>query len=81
MKKLPNFPSNKFAYLLFLVSKKVKNYRYNTYELFWFFISFSFLLSNQTAAAEMESAIKKMEDEGVQSYILDLRNNPVSVLF
>lgn len=29
----------------------------------------------------MESAIKKMEDEGVQSYILDLRNNPVSVLF
>ncbi|EEE65605.1 hypothetical protein OsJ_21145 [Oryza sativa Japonica Group] len=31
---------------------------------------------SQTAAAEMESAIKKMEDEGVQSYILDLRNNP-----
>ncbi|KAM0917584.1 hypothetical protein ACQ4PT_009099 [Festuca glaucescens] len=33
-------------------------------------------VSNQTAAAEMESAVKKMEDEGVQSYILDLRNNP-----
>uniref|UniRef100_A0A0E0PX25 C-terminal processing peptidase n=1 Tax=Oryza rufipogon TaxID=4529 RepID=A0A0E0PX25_ORYRU len=32
--------------------------------------------SFMTAAAEMESAIKKMEDEGVQSYILDLRNNP-----
>lgn len=31
---------------------------------------------SQTAAAEMESAIKKMEDVGVQSYILDLRNNP-----
>ncbi|XP_015694437.2 carboxyl-terminal-processing peptidase 3, chloroplastic isoform X1 [Oryza brachyantha] len=31
---------------------------------------------SQTAAAEMESAIKKMENEGVQSYILDLRNNP-----
>ncbi|KAI4975392.1 hypothetical protein ZWY2020_048999 [Hordeum vulgare] len=31
---------------------------------------------SQTAAAEMESAIKKMEDQGVQSYILDLRNNP-----
>ncbi|TVU11436.1 hypothetical protein EJB05_45022 [Eragrostis curvula] len=31
---------------------------------------------SQTAAAEMENAIKRMEDEGVQSYILDLRNNP-----
>ncbi|XBI09069.1 hypothetical protein VPH35_136702 [Triticum aestivum] len=31
---------------------------------------------SQTAAAEMERAIKKMEDQGVQSYILDLRNNP-----
>lgn len=31
---------------------------------------------SQTAAAEMENAVKKMEDEGVQSYILDLRNNP-----
>jgi C-terminal peptidase prc len=35
---------------------------------------------SQTAAAEMENAIKRMEDEGVQSYILDLRNNPVSLL-
>ncbi|KAJ1259150.1 hypothetical protein BS78_10G132100 [Paspalum vaginatum] len=31
---------------------------------------------SQTAAAEMENAVKRMEDEGVQSYILDLRNNP-----
>lgn len=31
---------------------------------------------SQTAAAEMESAIHEMENQGVQSYILDLRNNP-----
>ncbi|CAA7407952.1 unnamed protein product [Spirodela intermedia] len=31
---------------------------------------------SQTAAAEMESSIQAMEDQGVQSYILDLRNNP-----
>lgn len=31
---------------------------------------------SQTAAAEMENAVKRMEDIGVQSYILDLRNNP-----
>ncbi|CAN6214136.1 unnamed protein product [Urochloa humidicola] len=31
---------------------------------------------SQTAAAEMENAVKRMEDEGVESYILDLRNNP-----
>ncbi|CAD6339466.1 unnamed protein product [Miscanthus lutarioriparius] len=31
---------------------------------------------SQTAAAEMENAVKRMEDVGVQSYILDLRNNP-----
>ncbi|MQL91241.1 hypothetical protein Taro_023851, partial [Colocasia esculenta] len=31
---------------------------------------------SQTAAAEMENAIQGMEDQGVQSYILDLRNNP-----
>lgn len=43
------------------------------------FLSCFTFLSNQTAAAEMESAIKKMEDVGVQSYILDLRNNPVSL--
>lgn len=36
-------------------------------------------LLNQTAAAEMENAVKRMEDVGVQSYILDLRNNPVSL--
>lgn len=29
----------------------------------------------------MENAIQEMEDQGVQSYILDLRNNPVSLLF
>ena len=27
----------------------------------------------------MENAVKRMEDEGVESYILDLRNNPVSL--
>jgi C-terminal processing protease CtpA/Prc len=42
-------------------------------------MSYSVCVSNQTAAAEMESAVKKMEDEGVQSYILDLRNNPVGL--
>jgi hypothetical protein len=42
-------------------------------------MSYSVSVSKQTAAAEMESAVKKMEDEGVQSYILDLRNNPVSL--
>ncbi|KAG9443063.1 hypothetical protein H6P81_018917 [Aristolochia fimbriata] len=31
---------------------------------------------SQTAADEMESAVKEMETHGVQSYILDLRNNP-----
>ncbi|OVA12273.1 PDZ domain [Macleaya cordata] len=31
---------------------------------------------SQTAADEMESAIQEMESQGVQSYILDLRNNP-----
>ncbi|KAJ8635458.1 hypothetical protein MRB53_009725 [Persea americana] len=31
---------------------------------------------SQTAATEMENAIQEMEDQGVQSYILDLRNNP-----
>lgn len=29
----------------------------------------------------MENAIQEMEDQDVQSYILDLRNNPVSLLF
>ncbi|XP_020595917.1 carboxyl-terminal-processing peptidase 3, chloroplastic isoform X2 [Phalaenopsis equestris] len=31
---------------------------------------------SQTAASDMENAIQEMEDQGVQSYILDLRNNP-----
>ncbi|KAF9601743.1 hypothetical protein IFM89_022857 [Coptis chinensis] len=31
---------------------------------------------SQTAAAEMENAVQEMEGQGVQSYILDLRNNP-----
>lgn len=31
---------------------------------------------SQTAATDMENAIKEMESNGVQSYILDLRNNP-----
>lgn len=31
---------------------------------------------SQTAASDMERAIQQLEDEGVQSYILDLRNNP-----
>nr|DAD29815.1 TPA_asm: hypothetical protein HUJ06_031283 [Nelumbo nucifera] len=31
---------------------------------------------SQTAASEMENAIQEMEGQGVQSYILDLRNNP-----
>ncbi|XP_031258239.1 carboxyl-terminal-processing peptidase 3, chloroplastic [Pistacia vera] len=31
---------------------------------------------SQTAAADMENAIQEMENQGVQSYILDLRNNP-----
>jgi len=41
--------------------------------------SYYILFLNQTAAAEMENAVKRMEDVGVQSYILDLRNNPVSL--
>ncbi|KAL2225922.1 UNVERIFIED_CONTAM: Carboxyl-terminal-processing peptidase 3, chloroplastic [Sesamum indicum] len=31
---------------------------------------------SQTAAAEMENTVHEMESQGVQSYILDLRNNP-----
>ncbi|XAR68549.1 C-terminal processing peptidase [Bertholletia excelsa] len=31
---------------------------------------------SQTAAADMENTINDMENQGVQSYILDLRNNP-----
>ncbi|KAJ0965137.1 hypothetical protein J5N97_026275 [Dioscorea zingiberensis] len=35
---------------------------------------------SQTAATEMENAIQEMEGQGVQSYILDLRNNPGGLL-
>jgi hypothetical protein len=56
------------------------NLRYFLYVLLRPLISCCFLL-NQTAAAEMENAVKRMEDEGVESYILDLRNNPVSLYF
>ncbi|KZV36376.1 carboxyl-terminal-processing peptidase 3, chloroplastic [Dorcoceras hygrometricum] len=31
---------------------------------------------SQTAALEMEDTVQEMENQGVQSYILDLRNNP-----
>ncbi|KAL0383583.1 UNVERIFIED_CONTAM: Carboxyl-terminal-processing peptidase 3, chloroplastic [Sesamum calycinum] len=31
---------------------------------------------SQTAATEMENTVHEMESQGVQSYILDLRNNP-----
>lgn len=31
---------------------------------------------SQTAASDMEKVIHKLEDQGVHSYILDLRNNP-----
>lgn len=34
----------------------------------------------QTAAADMENAIKEMKSQGVHSYILDLRNNPVTFI-
>ncbi|XP_011653937.1 carboxyl-terminal-processing peptidase 3, chloroplastic isoform X2 [Cucumis sativus] len=34
------------------------------------------LAFSQTAASDMESTIHEMESQGVQSYILDLRNNP-----
>ncbi len=32
----------------------------------------------QNAAADMERTVATMENAGVDSYILDLRNNPVS---
>lgn len=46
----------------------------------WINIALCFSV-DQTVATEMENAIQEMEDQGVQSYILDLRNNPVSLLF
>ncbi|XP_055801090.1 carboxyl-terminal-processing peptidase 3, chloroplastic isoform X2 [Solanum dulcamara] len=35
---------------------------------------------SQSAAMEMENTIQDMENQGVQSYILDLRNNPASLV-
>ncbi|KAL8133514.1 hypothetical protein AgCh_008830 [Apium graveolens] len=34
------------------------------------------LAFSQTAASDMENAVAELENQGVQSYILDLRNNP-----
>lgn len=34
------------------------------------------LAFSQTAASDMENAVTELENQGVQSYILDLRNNP-----
>ncbi|EYU23648.1 hypothetical protein MIMGU_mgv1a021092mg, partial [Erythranthe guttata] len=36
---------------------------------------------SQTAALEMENTVHEVESQGVQSYILDLRNNPVSLFY
>ncbi|KVI12061.1 hypothetical protein Ccrd_009524 [Cynara cardunculus var. scolymus] len=36
------------------------------------------LAFSQTAAADMKHAIHELENQGVESYILDLRNNPAS---
>ncbi|KAL2326983.1 hypothetical protein Fmac_020410 [Flemingia macrophylla] len=36
---------------------------------------------SQTAAEDMKNAIHDLEKQGVDSYILDLRNNPVNFLF
>ncbi|RDX94965.1 Carboxyl-terminal-processing peptidase 3, chloroplastic, partial [Mucuna pruriens] len=36
---------------------------------------------SQTAAEDMKNAIQELENQGVHSYILDLRNNPVVYLF
>ncbi|PHU21870.1 Carboxyl-terminal-processing peptidase 3, chloroplastic [Capsicum chinense] len=35
---------------------------------------------SQSAATDMENTIQDMENQGVQSYILDLRNNPASLV-
>lgn len=35
----------------------------------------------QSAAEDMQNAIQEMKIQGVHSYILDLRNNPVNHLF
>ncbi|EYU26067.1 hypothetical protein MIMGU_mgv1a025092mg, partial [Erythranthe guttata] len=36
---------------------------------------------SQTAALEMENTVHEVESQGIQSYILDLRNNPVSLFY
>jgi hypothetical protein len=33
----------------------------------------------QNAAVDMEKAVSELEESGVDSYILDLRNNPVCI--
>lgn len=40
-----------------------------------------FILGFQNAAVDMEKAVSELEESGVDSYILDLRNNPVCVRF
>lgn len=35
----------------------------------------------QTAAKDMETTVREMEEQGVHSYIMDLRNNPVELVF
>ena len=38
-----------------------------------------FVMEFQNAAVDMEKAVSELEESGVDSYILDLRNNPVCV--
>lgn len=40
-----------------------------------------FFSINQTAAKDMENTVREMEKQGVHSYIMDLRNNPVELVF
>lgn len=44
-------------------------------------LSGGFILGLQNAAVDMEKAVSELEESGVDSYILDLRNNPVCVPF
>jgi C-terminal processing protease CtpA/Prc len=46
------------------------------YKLFLFRIDY-----RQSAAEDMQNAIQEMKNQGVHSYILDLRNNPVTYSF
>lgn len=43
------------------------------------FLELSFGNRVQNAAVDMEKAVSELEEAGVDSYILDLRNNPVCV--